>query len=313
MHIVHQHLENVHAKLLERMPSGVRLTQLPADDPWAVPRDAEVLLVREGTMKLLDPSTAPFWAAGLRWLHLPSTGIDNVPDWLLAIETVTTSRGAPAPAIAEYVLASMLTLEMGMPDIWMRSPNDRRIRSAGGLTGKSLGLVGFGEIGAEIALRALPFGMTVMAVRRSSMSSGIQGVKMADLESVLSISDHVVLCLPLTGRTRGLIDAAALNQMRLGSHLINVSRGAIVDEDAVRLALDAGRPAALTTDVWSVEPPPAGHWIYSHRGVRISPHLSFRGPSTERRLETILLRNVEDWLEGQVDRLHGLVSKEAGY
>lgn len=313
MHIVHQHPEDTHAKLLALMPPGVRLTRLPEDDPWAVPADAEVLLVGLGAMKRLDRGTVPPWVAGLRWMHLPSTGVDDVPDWLLAVDTVTTSRGAQAREIADYVLASMLSLEKGMPDLWVRSPEDWKAAPTGGLTGKSLGLVGFGEIGTEIALRALPFGMTVTAVRRSSSSSGVDGVQMADLEPVLSGSDHVVLCLPLTDQTRGMIDTAALGRMRQGAHLINVSRGAIVDEEALRQALDAGRPAALTTDVWSVEPPPAGHWIYSHPRARLSPHMSFRGPSTTQRIEAILLRNVERWVSGKVDALHGRVSKEAGY
>ena len=193
---------------------------------------------------------------GVRWVHVLATGVDSIPLERLKSCVVTCSRGASSVPIAEFVLATMLAFEKQLPQSWLSEPPDQwNIANLGGLRGRTLGLVGVGAIGQEVARRALAFDMKVVAVRRRQGPPPIDGVTMLDsLPALLESSDHVVVAAPATPETRHLMSGPEFAAMKPTAHFVNVSRGSLVDQDALLAALDAGQLAMASLD--TVEPEP---------------------------------------------------------
>src|SRR5262249_28516543 len=146
----------------------------------------------------------------------------------------------------------------------------------GTLEGKTLGIVGLGAIGTAVARLAEPFGMRIVGLRRTAAPAPRPSIEvMTSLTALLNGADHVVISAPATPATRHLIDADALASMKPGTHLVNVARGSLVDQDALVAALDAGRLGRATLDVVEPEPLPPGHPLYTHERVRLTPHVSW--------------------------------------
>ncbi|MGZ8734930.1 MAG: NAD(P)-dependent oxidoreductase [Acidimicrobiia bacterium] len=220
-------------------------------------------------------------AACVPWVQLSGTGVDKVPREMYDGRTVTCARGASAIPISEFVLAAMLAFEKRMPEVWLDEPPVHwNFAELGGLHGRTLALVGLGGIGAAVAERAMPVGMHVRATRRTAAPSPVDGVAVVpSLDDLLTTADHLVLAAPATERTRHLLDADAFARVKPGVHLVNIARGSLVDQDALREALDDGRVARATLDTVTPEPLPAGHWLYSHPAVRVSAHVSWGSPA----------------------------------
>lgn len=254
---------------------------------------------------------------GVRWVHVAGTGLDAFPVELVPDDVVlTNSRGASAVAISEWTLAVMLAFEKRLPESWVDHPVDDRTRFAGPplgtLHGKTLAILGFGGIGSAIARRAAPFGMRVRAMRRTSQESDVPGVEVvATLGELLAGADHVVVAAPLTPETRNMVDADAFGVMKAGTHLVNIARGGIVDEHALRRALDDGTVARASLDAVEPEPLPEGHWMYEHEGVRVSPHISWSTPDAFSVMHAHFSDNLRRYLDGEP--LHGVVDREARY
>jgi phosphoglycerate dehydrogenase-like enzyme len=247
------------------------------------------------------------------WVHLAGTGIDSFPRELFDGRTVTNARGASAIPISEFVLAAMLAFEKRLPDTWIHEPPEHwNFAPLGWLNTRTLGLVGLGGIGVAIAERALPFGMRVQALRRRPEPSPVDGVEVVGtLEELLPEADHLVLAAPATHRTRHMLNAETLKLVKPGVHLVNIARGALVDQDALREALDDGRVATATLDTVEPEPVPEGHWLYSHPKVRLSAHVSWASPAGMDRTLEIFLDNLRRYANGEP--LMHLVDPEEGY
>ena len=235
-------------------------------------------------------------AAGVRWVQLNATGADRVPPEVFAGRTITCARGASAGPISEWVLAAILARAKRMPETFLREPPrhwnfpDPRLDR---VEGSVVALVGLGGIGSAIARLALAFGMQVRALRRTDAPSQVPGVEVVTtLVDLLPGADHVVLAAPATARTHHLIDAAAFALMTPGVHLVNIARGTLVDQDALRAALDDGTVGAATLDTVEPEPLPAGHWLYSHPAVRLTAHVSWYTPDIQGAVIDILLENL---------------------
>ena len=264
--------------LPDDLADRVTVTAVPIRGP--VPDDVrgEVLVTVPGW----GENTDELLRRGVRWVHFFSTGVDRVdfaalPDGLL----LTNDRGASAVPISEWVLAMMLAHEKHLPDVWIHQPpaNWRADPHLGTLHGQRLGIVGLGSIGEAIAERALPFGMEVRGLRRTPRPSPLRGVEIVGtLAEAVEGADHLVLAAPLTPATHHVIDASALALMKRGVHLVNIARGGLVDQDALRAALDDGTVAMASLDAVDPEPLPDGHWMFDHPRVRLSAHDSWSWP-----------------------------------
>jgi phosphoglycerate dehydrogenase-like enzyme len=252
-------------------------------------------------------------SAGVRWVQLSGTGINNIRPEILAAPTVTCARGASAIPISEYVLGTMLAFGRGFPQHWLRDvPKHWNFQRMTTLDGATLGLVGLGGIGERVARLALGFGMRVVAVRRTDAPSPVPEVEIVtDLDRLLAVADHLVLAAPGTERTHHLIDAAALAKVKPGVHLVNIARGSLIDQDALRAALDDGRVARASLDVCDPEPLPAGHWLYEHPQVFLTPHSSWSSTAFFDAAIDIFCRNLGHWLAGEP--LEHLIDRAEGY
>lgn len=269
--------EALDARVRARRP-GLVWHALPAGVPAApLPDDARVLLVRPFPPADRQAPAPAGWPGGLRWVQLASVGVDFYPDWLLRTPglPVSTAHGTSSETIADFALASILRVQLRLVERRAAGAADWQFTEAPALAGSTLGVLGFGGIGQALARKALVLGLRVLALRRSDAPLPVPGVeRAADLGDLLRRSDHLVLAAPGTAETRHLIDAQALAQARPGLHLVNVARGSLVDQTALRTALDEGRLGWASLDVSDPEPLPEGHWLYDHPRVWLTPHTS---------------------------------------
>ena len=213
---------------------------------------------------------------GVRWVQLPSAGVDR---WVAHglfddRRTWTGAQGAYADDVAEHVLAFILAAARRLPQAakqrsWVRDEGRR-------LAGATVGIVGAGGIGTAVIERLAPFGARVLALTRSGRE--IQGAERSlpvqSLDELLEASDYVVLALPLTEESRGLIGARELDLIGPDGWLLNVARGAIVQTDALFEALRENRIAGACLDVTDPEPLPDGHPLWDLENVLVTPHVA---------------------------------------
>jgi phosphoglycerate dehydrogenase-like enzyme len=254
-------------------------------------------------------------AAGVRWVQTSGTGVDRVPRSIFEGRVVTCARGASALPISEWVMAAVLAWAKRMPQTWLHEPPKHwnfPKPALDSVSGSTLALVGLGGIGTAIAHRALAFDMRVQAIRRTDTPSPIEGVHIVrSMRELVADADHLVLAAPATAKTAHLIDADVLRQVKPGLHLVNIARGALVDQDALRVALDDDRVAMATLDTVDPEPLPAGHWLYEHPNVRLSAHISWYEPDLQKAALAIFVDNLGRFERGEPVR--EVVDADEGY
>ena len=285
------------------------LIQIPEEGPLPESARGQVLL----TQTWGAPNLAGVMARGVEWVHTFGTGVNRYPFETLGEAVLTCSRGASAVPISEWVMAMMLAFEKQLPDQWITEPVERwNFATLGGLAGRTLAILGLGGIGRAIARHALGFGMQVRAHRRSEAPSPIEGVELVSSpRALVEGADHLVLAAPATAETRHIVDAALLADVGPGLHIVNVARGSLVDQEALRAALDDGRVACASLDTVDPEPLPDGHWLYGHPQVRLSPHISWSGPGALEGLIDPFIENLGLYRDGE--RLRYIVDRQAGY
>ena len=242
-------------------------------------------------------------AKRLRWLHTFSAGVDH--PWFQALRKqgirLTTSSGAHAVPIAQTVALYLLALTRGLPAwfdaqrrcAWERHP----VRDLQGLV---LGIVGLGPIGLEVARLGAALRMRVVGVRRRPRGDEpCETWPLARLDELVAQADALVLALPLTDETRHLIDRSRLARMKLGALLVNVGRGALVDEAALAEALAGGRLGGAGLDVFEVEPLPPQSALWSLPNAIVTPHNSGDTPGNLERASEIFLDNLVRYSRGE--------------
>jgi phosphoglycerate dehydrogenase-like enzyme len=253
-------------------------------------------------------------APRLRWLSSVAAGLDEIitPALLARGIAITNASGVHGPNIAEHVLAMMLMFTRGMPKLFRaqlarRWDRDLKSRSdgPGELTGKTLLIIGLGRIGEAIALRARPFGLRILALKRDPSSRHDDGVAVDELlgmdalDDALPRADHVCVTVPLTGGTRHLMDAPRIARLRAGAYVYNVSRGAVIDEAALVAALRSGRLAGAGLDVFEEEPLPTTSPLWDLPNVILTPHVSGVTPLYYQRTAVLFAENLERFLSGR--------------
>jgi phosphoglycerate dehydrogenase-like enzyme len=293
---------------------GATVIGVPEDRPWDAANDADILLVRptptwKGNRDLERPAA---WPGRLRWVYSASAGIDFYPPWLLDAPIVTCGRGVASDEIADYVIAAIYLQAKDLEAVRVRSLDQWRYAQLGRVAGTTVGIIGLGAIGTAVARRARAFGARVTAVRRRSLPSEVEGVELLDrIEDVVASADHLVVSAPATEATRGLIGQALLTHAKPGAHLINIARGSLVDQEALVAALDAGRLGFATLDVTEPEPLPAGHVLWTHPKVRLTPHVSSNYTAVREVFFDKVTANLDRFVRGET--LADLVDKTAGY
>lgn len=284
-----------------------------------LPEEARAALPWADVLFLARPITADevrLLSKDLRWLHSMGAGIDHLLPLLPADlnPIITNARGVASGLIAEYVLCVALMLRWQMPRLVKAQAAHRWERWAtGALAGQTLGLVGLGSIGGEIARRGRALGMTVIGTRRRA--GAVDGVDrtypLSDLRGLAAASDVLAVTVPITPATTGLVDRQVIDAMRPESTVIVVGRGGVMDEDALADALRAGRLGGAALDVFAEEPLPPTSPLWDVPNLFISPHLS--GEIVGRNALSVVFfkDNLRRFLAGEP--LRSVVDREAGY
>lgn len=258
-------------------------------------------------------------AKNLRWLQLPSAGADSYMDRSLyhcKDIQLTNSSGVFGLPIAEHVFAMILSYNRNLTEYaWQQKEGIwKGIRRTKDFYGSTMGVIGLGDIGTEVAKRAKALGARVLGVKRtlSSQPEYVDQLFTTDaIDKVLEQSDYIVLALPGTKKTTGIITEQSLRRMKSDAFLVNIGRGSLVDQDALIKALKEGWIGGAGLDVTSPEPLPQDSPLWELKNVIITPHASGSSPSNDFRRMGIFLRNLEHYLVGQP--LENLVDFEEGY
>ncbi len=261
----------------------------------------------------------------LRWVHTAAAGVGSSLTQEMRESGVifTNSAGIHGPPMAETIVGMLLYffrgLDLAVEGMWeKRWKNEPFLRSdtpVRELSGATVGILGLGGIGGEVARRLEPLGVRILGWKRQRRGGegGDREVRTGSdgLTQVLGESDAVVVSLPETAATRGLMDRDALAALPEGAVLVNVSRGRLVDTEALVDALRSGRLRGAALDVTDPEPLPDGHPLWSLPNVLITPHVSAVSRRFWRRQSALIVENLQRLVAGEP--LRNRVDLEAGY
>ena len=263
-------------------------------------------------------------AARLRWIQLTAAGVGGVlfPELVESPVIVTNARGLHAVSMAEHALGVILMFARKLHlardaqsrHHWSQDEQWAEPPPFGQIAGSTLGIVGFGAVGRALAERARALGPRVLAVRRHPAADPAPAHEQwgpERLPDLLQRSDWVVLAAPLTPATRGIIGRAELALMPRHAILVNLGRGALIDESALTETLAAGRIAGAALDVFQEEPLPEASPLWAMPQVIATPHVSGLGPRFWERTCDLFAGNLRRWLAGEP--LENVVDKRAGY
>ncbi|MCU1456840.1 MAG: putative Glycolate oxidase [Actinomycetia bacterium] len=252
--------------------------------------------------------TGPVWVGllegmpSVRWLQSPAAGHLAFYDDLLSRGVRVSGAHVNAIPIAEYVIGAVLA-DAQRVDEWALARAERawRPHQFREIAGTTWLIVGLGAIGSAVATRAAAFGAQVIGVRRHPTGTEVvdEVVRPADVPGVLGRADIVVLSAPASSETTGLVDERFLARMKPGSVLVNVARGALVDESALLAALDRGQLSRAILDVFSTEPLPADSPLWAHPGVVLTPHSSAGGTGRHDRVADLFVENLARYRSGR--------------
>jgi phosphoglycerate dehydrogenase-like enzyme len=235
-----------------------------------------------------------------RWTQIMAAGIDNPMFRSIMQKGVRISKSsAQATPIAEYVVAHALSLQTPIQaQADLQAQHEWKPTPYRELGNTRWVLVGFGNIGHEIAKRIKPFGVDLTVVRRNPAADPLADrvVPFSGLAGTLPDADVIVLACPLNDETRNTCDQAFFQALKPGAILINIGRGGLVDEEALKSGLDRDQPAHAVLDVFQTEPLPADSWIWDHPKVRVSAHTSNSGDGNLGRGDALFLENLRRYL-----------------
>lgn len=300
--------EGDHWARLTNALDGARIVRITSETD-----EAFEAAVEQADIALLarDPDERVLSAHGLRWIHVDHAGLNRAarPDAFRPGLVITGSAGRSAPALAEHALFFALNLAYRSPAFLDAQrahrwgvPGQHELR---GLFGRTMGILGLGHTGQELATRAKALGMRVLGFRRrvAEAPANIDQVFSADagdtIDALLEQSDFVVLALGLSDATHHLIGARELGLIGPKSYLINIARGPIVDEEALVRALQEGRIAGAGLDTFAVEPLPAASPLWDAPNTLITPHVTPAVPDRTGRSLDIICENIRRFKSGE--------------
>lgn len=317
---------------LRAVSPQIRIEQVTLENgrwPEGKRTDAEIIYA-------IGEAPPPELAPNLKWVQGHWAGVDHLMDkpvWDSDI-SLTSASGIHTINMAQYVLAQMLAWAHRVPR-WVRTqqqgkwPDGRWEKFVPDeLRGKTLGILGYGSIGREVARLAKPFGMKVLVTKRNVLrpedtgyiipGTGDPNGNLPDriypsqaTRSMVALCDYVVITLPLTTETRHIFDESLLKELKPSCYLINVGRGGIIDENALVKALKKGWIAGAGLDVFEQEPLPESSPLWEMENVIMTPHVSGFTPAYHERVTDLFAENLRRYLASEP--LLNLVDREAEY
>jgi len=277
--------------------------------PAALP-GAEVLVMSDpkGSEGVAIAASLRAAASTVKWVHMTTAGADGlllnggVPGDIV----VTNQGGAVAPTVAESAMAMILAMTRRIPEIIARSARKAWIKEFDpplmALEGRTLAIVGYGNLGRQLAKRARGFDMKIVGLSRSLAKDEFadEMLPLSELHPVLARADIVAVTIASFPSTRHIIDASAFSAMKPGALFVNVSRGETVDQKALRAALERAQLRGAFIDVTEPEPLPADHPLWDAPNLIIAPHAAGHGGTrTGARIAKVLVENMERYRKGE--------------
>jgi phosphoglycerate dehydrogenase-like enzyme len=272
-----------------------------AEDFAAAIQGAEALIADAGVMRAQMPFTAP----RLKLVFATNAGLDALApyDWLPHGAMLLNNSGAHAAKAGEFGLMALLMLANRVPKMVTQQRQGRWEEVWGNvLAGRTVTVIGLGTLGAAVAGHAARFGMVVTGVRANPAPHPdcVRVVGTDALDSVLPNTEFLVLACPLTPATRGIMDGRRVGLLPAGAGVVNIGRGALLDQDALCDRLDAGTLSGAVLDVFTPEPIPAGHRLWTTPDLIVSPHTSADDPNTYNPMSLdIFFKNLCAWQDGK--------------
>ena len=308
---VSKELDGRYVSAIEAVDPRVRVARVSDRKSWlAEAPEAEIILafrpLREGVLR----------SRRLRWVHALGAGVENLSQDVVGTDVIISNNHLHGDAIADHVFAFVLAHTRRMPAAYERQRarcwvHDELVGTV--LAGTTMGILGLGTIGSAVARRARAFGMRVIGTKRRP--ARLEGVEQAlppgRTDAVLREAAVLVVSLPLTKETRGIVGAREIDLLPRGGFLVNVGRGGLVDEDALLAALRRGHLAGAGLDVFAQEPLPADSPLWTAPGMIITPHVSGDQPGYMARVTAIFCENLRRYLAGQP--LLNVVDPALGY
>jgi len=277
-----------------------------AEVMWDVPRNVEELAL----------------ARRLRWVQMTSTGVGQLMKNLrLGPEVlVTTARGVHAGPLGEFVFTVLLAHWRGLGHLQAEQRAHRWTRYCGeGVAGRRIVVIGAGDLARGLAQRARAFEMTTVVIARDTAKSRVHNRifdairPRRDLHAVLAEADAVVVTVPHTPETEGMIDRAAFAAMKPGVVFVNIARGQVIDEAALLDGLKTGRIGFAALDVTTTEPLPAESPFWDLPNVLISPHSASTVRGENEKIVEIFCWNLRCWLDGRLGEMRNVLDRERMY
>lgn len=301
-------------------PELIATPRYPADHYNSAERTPEqearwrALLAEADILYNFDPThraDLPELAPRVRWIQSSNAGIGQLVrgmgyDRRMPNTVFTTSSGIHAQPLAEFCLLAMLMFAKGVLQLVEDQRQRRWVRFASGeLNGHTLGILGVGKIGAEVARLARGVGMRVVGTKRTVAGLAPASLHLdalyppERLDELLAQAEYLVIVTPHTDATEQLIGGRELALLPRGAVLINIGRGAVVDEPAMIAALEAGQLGGAALDVFTTEPPPADNPLWAMPNVLISPHSASTSDRENTRLTALFCENLRRYLAGE--------------
>jgi phosphoglycerate dehydrogenase-like enzyme len=305
--------------MLDALPRGASIAV--GDSPAAFERaapDADVLFNWSCGRDLVRKVFA--MSPRVRWVHSRSAGLDSLlfPELVESPVPLTNGRGVFSASLGEFALAAILYFAKDLRRMIRNQMAGRWEQfDVYEISGQTVGIVGYGDIGRAVATRVRPMGMRVLALKRHgspvyNVDPLVDRVYYPEqLREMMALCDYVVVATPLTPETRGLIAEAEFAAMKPKSVIINLGRGPCIDEPSMIKALSEGRIQGAGLDVFTEEPLPDGHPFYKMENVLLSPHCADHTMDWLDQAMRFFLDNFERYRKGEP--LRNIVDKKLGY
>ncbi len=306
-------------KMLEQLPpeTGIAVGNTPEAFERTA-EDANVIFNWSGSGALLRQVFA--MCPRVQWVHSRAAGLDNVifPELVHHPAILTNGSGVFSPSLGEFALCAILYFAKDCRRLVRNQMAGRWEQfDITLISGQTVGIVGYGDIGRAVASRVRPMGMRVLALKRHgptvyNVDPLVDRVYSPNQRNeMIERSDYIVVAAPLTNETRGMIGAAEFGAMKSNAVVINIGRGPVIDEKAMIDALTERRIKGAALDVFDHEPLPEGHPFYALDNVLLSPHCADHTPDWLDLSMRFFVEQFDRFVKGQP--LHSVVKKELGY